>query len=55
MTASDPKCIRRALNRVRLMAGDGRARATSGDEPAAVATGFADRPAQMLSAPVRSR
>jgi 3-oxoadipate enol-lactonase len=55
VTASDPECIRRALDRVRLMAGDGRARATSGDEPAAVATGFADRAAQMLSAPVRSK
>jgi 3-oxoadipate enol-lactonase len=47
--ASDPECVRRALDRARSMAGD---------EPAAPAAGLTDRPAsiaQMLSVPVRSK
>ena len=44
--ASDPDCVARALARARTMAGD---------EPAALAAGVADRAAQMLRAPVRSK
>jgi 3-oxoadipate enol-lactonase len=65
--ASDPECVRRALDRARSMAGalDG-ARQTTGtpdrapqpmaaDKPAARAAGLADSRGQMLNAPVRSK
>ena len=55
LTASDPECVRRALVRARAMSGEAPVRTMSGDEPAAQAAGFADRSAQMLSVPVRSK
>ncbi len=65
ITANDPECVARALARARTMAGepartvtDERARKSgdeSGDEPVKPAAGMADRPAQMLRAPVRSK
>jgi 3-oxoadipate enol-lactonase len=53
--ASDPDCVARALARARTMAADAPVRAIVGDEPAGRAAGVADRSAQMLSAPVRSK
>jgi pimeloyl-ACP methyl ester carboxylesterase len=46
LPANDPECVRRALDRARAMAGY---------EPATTAAGIADRSAQMLRAPVRSK
>jgi 3-oxoadipate enol-lactonase len=46
LTANDPECVRRSLDRARAM---------SGEEPAAAAAGFAEGAGQMLSAPVRSK
>jgi pimeloyl-ACP methyl ester carboxylesterase len=44
--ANDPDCVRRSLDRARVM---------SGEEPAAAAAGFAEGAGQMLNAPVRSK
>ncbi len=54
--ASDPECVRRALERARSMA-DPRDHAPSvaDDRPAARAAGAADSRGQMLNAPVRSK